>query len=205
MNILWKGIASAVVAAMLTLPGAAHALSFSGNWNMATINSSDPGLVVKTSSSGGGFSTGDLAVGESYTFNLFKIWTNETDVGKDDRAAKPISVAFNFADPVAAGVVGGTTRGVDLVLAQWGEVNWDGPVTLSFGQGDTGKLTLALSDAIFNKGLFGLHEGYKHGANISATLTYDAAPIPLPATLPLLLGGLALVGAAARRRQARSA
>ena len=200
MTYVWKYLASAALAAMLTLPGAAHALSFSGNWNIDTINDSDPGLVVKTSASSGSFTTGDLAVGDSYTFSLFKIWTDETDVGNDDRASSPIKVGFGFSDPVTAGAASGSTTGVNALLTQWGAVSWDGPITLAFGKGDTGRLTLALSDAIFNKGLFGLNEGYKYGANISATLTYDAAPVPLPATLPLLLGGIALVGAAARRR-----
>ena len=200
MTYVWKYFASAALAAMLTLPGAAHALSFSGNWNIDTINDSDPGLVVKTSASSGSFTTGDLAVGDSYTFSLFKIWTDETDVGNDDRASSPIKVGFGFSDPVTAGGASGSTTGVNALLTQWGAVSWDGPITLAFGKGDTGRLTLALSDAIFNKGLFGLNEGYKYGANISATLTYDAAPVPLPATLPLLLGGIALVGAAARRR-----
>lgn len=201
-----KYLASAAVAAALCLPGVASALTFSGDWAVTGLQSSDPGLVVKTSGSAGSFSTADLAVGESYTFNLFRIWTDESSVNKhEDTVASPIEVTFSFAEPLASGPVSGTTRGVNHVLKQWGALDWNSPITLTFGEADTGRLSLALSDVIFNKGLFGLNDGYKHGANVTATLTYDAAPIPLPATLPLLLGGLALVGAARRRATARAA
>lgn len=41
-------------------------------------------------------------------------------------------------------------------------------------------------------------------ADLTVTYTYTAAPIPEPSTYGLILGGLALAGAAIRRRQAKS-
>ena len=204
MTKMSKYLASAAMVAALALPGAASALTFTGSWAIGAINSIDPGLVVKTSSSGGGFST-DLGVGDSHTFNLFRIWTDETSVNvPEDTAPKPFSVAFSFDDPVTGGTATGVTYGTNNFWTQSGVLAWDGPITLSFGQNNTGKLSLALSDAVFNAGLFGLKEGWKHGDKVTATLTYDTAPIPLPATLPLLLGGLALAAAARRRATLRA-
>ena len=199
-------LASAAVAAMLCLPGAASALSFSGDWTITTIRSTDPGLVVQTSASSGSFSTPDLAVGQSHTFSLFDIWTDETDAAWfEDTVPYPISVSFNFTSPAAAAAIGGTTYGVNILVAQWGELDWEPSTTVSFGPNDSGNLTLSLSDVIFNKHIFGLKEGERYGANVTATLNYTTAPVPLPATLPLLLGGIALVGAARHRVRTRAA
>lgn len=204
MTILSKYLASAALVAVLALPGAANALTFTGNWAIGAINTTDPGLVVKTSSSGGGFSA-DLAVGGSHTFDLFRIWTDETSVNvPEDTQPKPFSVAFSFTDPVTDGTATGVTYGSNNFWTHSGVLTWDGPITLSFGQNNTGKLSLALSDAVFNTGLFGLKDGWKHGDKVTATLTYETAPIPLPATLPLLLGGIALAAAARRRAAARA-
>ena len=200
-----KILPAVATAAALALPGIAAAATFTGSWSVSA-NTADPGLVV-AAWPGAGSGSLDLDVGESATFDLFHIWTDEADVGYDDLAPKPIAVDFSFADPTAwgapvAGSIGGSTSGDKSLfgLIQKGKLTWDGPLTLAFGQGGTGKLTFALSDAIFNTGLFGLKEGWKHGATVQATVSYDVAPVPLPAALPLLLGALGLMGVAARRR-----
>lgn len=191
------------VAAALVAPGAASAVTFSADWSVAA-NSSDPGLVIETAPGAGSFTTRDLAVGESATVRLFDIWTDETTVNGDDRVAKPIQTSFSFTDPVAGGAISGSTVGESSLFGifQQGRLTWDGPLTLNFGSNGTGRFTLALTDAIFNDGLFGLDEGRRNGAHVKAKLTYDVAPIPLPAALPMLLGAFGLLGAAARRRGA---
>lgn len=201
---LSRVLPAALVAAVLAFPGAAWALSFAGHWSLDAINSADPGLVVKTDETGGAFAA-DLAVGESAYIHLFKIWTDEGTVNKgEDETPKPIEVGFDFSNPATAGAASGITAGKRKAfgLFQGGVLTWDGPLMLNFGAHGSGQLTLALTDATFNWGLLGTKEGYKYGDYVKAKLTYDMAPVPVPAALPLLLGGIGVIGLAGWRRRA---
>ena len=197
---------AAALAAGLALPGAALAATFTGGWTV-DYNAFDPGLAVAATPGAGAVATPDLAVGDSYSFDLFRIWTDETTINSgEDTTPLPISVAFTFTNPVAGGVIAGVTEGERsgfFGTVHDGRVTWDAPLTVYFGAGDSGRLTLSLGDATFNRGLFGLHGGEAYGATVSATLRYDAAPapIPLPAALPLLGLGLGALGIAGRRRR----
>lgn len=193
--------AAALAVASFLLPAAVGAATFTADWSVDA-NASDPGLVVGVYPGAGTFSA-DLEVGESFTGKLFRIWTDETTVNADDRVATPISVSFGFTSPdIFGGVVTGETVGRSFLgIIQHGELTWDAPLTLNFGAGGSGQVTLALADAMFNTGLFGLSDGKKWGADVYGTLTYNVSPVPLPAALPLLLGGIALIGAVSRRRQ----
>jgi hypothetical protein len=144
----------------------------------------------------------ELDLGESETFGLFWIWTDESDVGSDDYVAQPIEVAFDFTNPASTGSVDGDTDGHTAGLfgrVQWGSVEWDGVETFSFGDG--GAFTVELSDAVFNTGrLWGLNEGEGYGALVEATVTYTVAPVPLPAAGGMLLAGLGALAAFRRRK-----
>ena len=194
---------SAAVLAAVVATGAASAATFTGDWKVTEYNDSDPGLVLKIKETTGSFTTKDLAVGEHDWFDVFKIWTDETDVGKDDAAEEPIKVAFNFTAPVTGGTATGKTFGVEGFF-QYGKLVWDGPLVLTFGPGGTGKLLVFLTDVVFNKSILSLHEGKKYGAEVKAKIVYKEAPItpiPLPAAMSLLGAGLGMFGAAAWRRR----
>ena len=206
MKILSTTAAAAVLAAGLAAP--ASAALFSGSFSVGGSALSDPGLVVKAAPNPGTVNA-NLDVGESTTFHIFTIWTDETTVQSDDMVDQSIEVSFNFSSPVTDGTLSGTSDGkvsgcfFGVCPTQYGTVSWNNPLELSFGPGDTGKASISMSDEEFNKGFFfGTKEGEKYGAKVYATLSYDVAPVPLPAAGFVLLGALAAAGVAYRRRAA---
>ncbi len=194
---------AATTAALALAASAAHATTFVGDYS-ATVNGSDPGLIIKTTDLPGAININLASVGSSATVNLFTIWTPETDVALfEDTVSKPISVLFSFTAPdTFGGVVAGDTYGV-WGVAEKGHVSWDGPVILNFGNG--GKLKVSLNDADFNKGYFGLTDGEKYGATIKGKFTLIAASAPEPATWAMMIAGFGLAGATLRRRRSANA
>ncbi|MEO0566878.1 MAG: VPLPA-CTERM sorting domain-containing protein [Pseudomonadota bacterium] len=192
-------VVAAVLCTLLMATGA-YAKTFYGQFSLSGSAFSDPGLVVNTYPSHGSGSF-HLEAGESKHIDLFHIWTNEYYVNHDDKKPQSINAAFKFAG-IGAGILSGTTVGSSYAygLLQGGHVSWDNPLELAFGQGE--KLILSLSDSKFNWGIFGTSPGYKHGANVKLKVTYEVAPVPLPASALLLLGGVAGLGLMRRRRKA---
>jgi hypothetical protein len=193
-----------LAAAMTLVAGTAMAATFNADW---TVDAHDagPGLVIGTNPDSGNLSV-DLEVGQSDTVDLFVIFTDETFVTLgEDTIPQPITVSFTFTSPDAMGNVTGTTTG--SWLSQAGIVTFNSPIVLNFGSGGTGAIEIALNSTVFNDGsLFtgGLNEGVANGSQISATITYVTAAVPLPAGGVLLLTAL---GAAMvlRRRKALAA
>jgi len=208
----------AIAAAALLVAGAAvpaSAAEFLGDYSITAHNSGD-GLLIETSkiadfsTAGSGFNLTNAGDSTGW-FNLFSIYTLETDVGPDDFVGKSISVNFQFTAPIIFdGQVFGTTEG-ESFLGIWenGSLNWgdvgygDGVVQLAFGNG--GLLQISLKDTEFNAGLFGLNEGPGHGGNVKAKfkLLSPSAAVPEPATWAMMIGGFGLVGAAMRRRSTK--
>ena len=200
-----------VLVLVLGMAGAAWAETFTlNNFNVA-LNNTDPGLALQSELIQTAPFSFDLNVGGSTTFDLFKIWTGESTVNYgEDEVQSPISVSMNFSAPpppfgssvdgVTFGVHNGlfTRWGYEYFSEQYGEVNWDGPVTFYFGPQGNGELVISLSDETFNWGMYGLWSGEYFGAEIEATAFYRAAPVPEPTTMLLL--GLGLLGVAGIRR-----
>lgn len=193
--------AAALLASTCAIP-AAMAINFVGDYTIAA-NSSDPGLVVSTSNSQPSLNFNLNNVGDSTTFDLFDIWTDETTVNAgEDTVAKPISVTFDFTNPeLFGGNVDGSTVGNRILfgLIQNGKLTWDndGDATFNFWGG--GRLGVHLTDVTFNAGLFGLKEGPSHGGTVEATFTLNA--VPEPATWLTMIAGFGMIGAAMRRRR----
>src|SRR5262245_540863 len=142
-------IAAGAVFAAVVGVASAHAVTFNGSFGVTQLNTTDPGLVVAVSPTSGGLGFDLPNAGNSTTFGLFDIWTDETSVNADDRVAKPISVNFTFTSPAASGNVGGNTLGGSLLgIFQFGRVVWGAPLLLPFGDG--GQLLITLSDETFN-------------------------------------------------------
>lgn len=152
--------------------------------------------------------TFNLNPGDSQTFDLFYLWTDETAVNvSDDLNPENISVNFNFNPPPSSGSVNGTTAGVVNFCVpflgcalQYGNVHWNQPTLVNFGSG--GQYTVELSDANFNCCLpYGTLPGEKFGATIQATVTYDSAPaVPEPSSLIMLGSGLLGAAGIVRRK-----
>ncbi|WP_146188837.1 VPLPA-CTERM sorting domain-containing protein [Albidovulum aquaemixtae] len=180
---------------------AALAATFNGSFTIGGNAFSSPGLVVNASPTSGPLNL-NLTVGQSVTFDLFDIWTNDPLINGSDTTPQSIFVDFDIGRSGGVGALNGTTQGNTAFIFQYGSVNWQAPLMLAFGNG--GLMQISLSNEIFNFGVFGLSAGQANGATVQATATLIAAPVPLPAAgLGLLagLGGLALV----RRRRMRDA
>ena len=195
-------LAASTAAVAVLAASSASAATFVGGYT-ASVNSSDPGLVLNIQDLAGGLNFALTNAGDNFSVNLFNLYTPEASVDADDKVAKPISVAFNFTLPtVFTGSVPGQTAGDSFVygLYQQGHVTWSGPQILNFGNG--GQLKVSLNDATFNSGLFGLDKGAGHGAPITAKFELVSAAVPEPATWAMMIAGFGMAGAAIRRRRA---
>lgn len=187
-------------AGLLAMSTAAQAVTFQLDSFDVQLHDSGPGLLLDWKPILETPAVGDLDVGDHVVVNLFKIWTNETTVNRDDRVDQPISVDFEFSLPEPfGGQVSGETDGIRRFAGfyQAGRLRWDGPSILNFGNG--GELEVSLSDEIFNEGIFfGLNEGKRHGAIVQAKfalLSDSVEDVPEPtAFLGLSLLGLGFLG-----------
>lgn len=183
-----------------SLPLTAAAAIFTGSWNATGPALADYGLEMKTypGAAGPNEFSWELNEGETKSFSLFRLFTDETHVnwGDDDI---PQALSVNFSIGGSSGSVNGSTNGHNLLVKQWASVDWASPLTLDVG---TGVLSILLSDVdYFNKGWFGLDEGKAHGADITAQVSYAPAPVPLPAGIGLIAVAIGALGVASRRRK----
>jgi hypothetical protein len=181
------------------------AVSFSGSFALSGSAFTDPGLVIETDRMSGPIAL-DLEYGETQVTPLFDIWTDETAVNADDTVPQSLRVRFSFTEQGADGEIGGETVGVRAFrgLIQYGRIVWENPLVLTFG---ASQLSIELSDAVFNAGLFGLGGGERNGASIGASFTLVGAPtpVPVPASIAFLAMALAGFGALSLRRRAQAA
>jgi hypothetical protein len=168
------------------------------------------GLLIQTALNQSLPYTFGLDDGQSHTFSLFDIWTNEGSLEPDDLAAKPFGVALTFAAPPPGGAtptIGGQTVGVSVLFGfiQVGQLTWNStnPSVVTVGDYSYSVALTPGPTVSFNGGLFGLIRGRNHGATVYATVTQLDSPVaaPEPATLAsLAIGGACFAGYGLRRK-----
>lgn len=203
------------MAGLLLLSASAYATVIQATYSVDT-SDMDPGLKIQSADVSANPFTHNVAAGNSVTFDLFDIWTDENSLDGGlfscghDCDHMPISVDFGFLQPdVGNGTVTGETFGQFtgfLNIDQEGVLQWDGPLSFQYGPNNDGLINVALSDETFNEGLFGLDEGRGNGATVKATLSLvsdaSAAAVPEPGALGLFGLALVMIGFAAQRRRA---
>src|SRR4051794_24069420 len=176
----FMAVAIAATALLLLASSApAASLDYTLASGSATAGTAEPGLVigtmVKPTVAGMTFS---LDNSQSFTFDFFDIWTDEPKINADDLVSSSISATLNFTDPFTGATVNGITVGGKWMggLSQWGELTWNGPVTITTGD-RTFQIPLSNVDE-FNYGFGGLNPGMMCGATVQATITQLTSQIP---------------------------
>jgi hypothetical protein len=174
-------ILAAALIALVSAFTTVHAIPLNyelGSDSSVNAHNSGPGLLIRTALVPGladqSFTIND---GQSYTFNFFRIWTDEAYVDSDDIAPKLITATLDFDVPDLDARVHGITFGGKLDW-QAGVVLWDDPVVITAG---TRVFSINLNNAIFDWERFKLGN---HPAMINATVKQLSSRVTVPPVTP---------------------
>ena len=146
------------------------------------------------------------AMGDSVTRAVYGLVAYDAPIDPDDLLPRPTLASFDFGGygkqtitgESYAKATGPAGSGKGFAIAEFfGQ-------SLRFGVGGGAAILVQLSDTVFGRDTGDDFVMGRRGAGfVQATFTLVPAPVPLPATLPLGLAGMALLGGlAARRRRA---
>jgi len=204
-------LAAAAMAALVGAAGAASATTFSGDYDVYGYwNNDNGGLNIDIDDlNNGHFNVSGLDFGESQTFNLFQISSDENinvpSSGSDhDTTAKPINVSFTFSAPMNLpgspdAVISGTTvamQGDWWNGGDYGQLSWSAPATVNFG--NYGVLTITMLNTEFDDDG---NSNVKAKFSLAAPSVAGIGAVPEPATWGMMIMGFGLAGATIRRRR----
>lgn len=206
----------AAAAALAAVPAGAVPITVqSYSVTSDTANLLGDGLVINTTNiMAQSFNVGNLAVGQSASFDLFEIYTNEAILNADDLLEGEIEFTLQLSQPLpnsSPSTIGGITFGVLTGFFNAGVLSWEngGIFDIAYGPNSDGIIRVDLNDATFNEctttSIFNfcgqqLDEGAIFGEIVDVTFTHlQEASVPAPGALGLL--GLGLLGAASMRRR----
>lgn len=152
-------------------------------------------------------------IGDSTGFQtLFRVYTSEGSAEFDDFIPQPITLSFNFSNPIpgsTGGFSGDTSASTFFFIATSGRLTWDTSTTfLNFGSGHQLRVDLQSGTETFNSGGgLSFSPGLANGADVKAKFTLTAVPaaIPEPTTWGLMIMGFGGIGAMMRRRRSATA
>lgn len=194
-------LAMSLVLGLAAAPAQAVSVTYDLSGIELDLHTSGPGLVIQSEvlALPSSFVLDD---GDSFTFDAFRVWTNESSLNAADRVARDASATFMFSSPgFSSGTVTGSSNGQDVLggLAQQGVLNWGGPALIATA---TATYLVELTSVTFNTGPGGLSPGIANGAIVQATITQLTSVVPEPGTALMAALGAGSVGlmTLARRR-----
>jgi hypothetical protein len=193
------------LAAVLALGGLVKAdllnYQISSSSSVTAYTDGSNGLAIDTAMAPGvanGTEAFSLDDGDSYTFDFFQIWTDESTINPDDVISQDITADLDFTAPPGVTVeIDGQTVGTDRpiefrghvigTLGTGAEVTWDDVPPIDVIAGDR-EFNVSLSDTWFNSFLGFYVPGELFAGTVEATVTQISGTltsVDSPAVAPL--------------------
>lgn len=140
----------------------------------------------------------DLAnLGDSVSMNIYGLVHYDAPLDADDLIPRPSTATFNFGGPIGSITILGTTVGVMGTPASALATFISGIIRVAPATG----IRITLADTTFGDDGNNFVNGRAGIGFVNAT--FELASIPVPASLPLSLTALGLMGFVAQRRKSR--
>ena len=141
-------------------------------------------------------------IGDSVNVPMFGMVHFDVPLNADDLVPKAMTVTLNLG-AYGIGIINGVTYGVGtpLAAAAYAVADYTNDYLFNLGNGTAIKASIA--DITFGSDASGIFVNGRKGFGL-VTANFTLSQVPLPATLPLGLAALGLLGFVARRRKGAS-